>query len=67
MSIEMKYPPGQRLLLATPLHRENPAWYTVQTEPNQWGIIILETEGGAMSGLTVEQITTYLVEETKNA
>ena len=55
----MTYPIGSRLLLKTPLHYQKPAWYEVKTEPNRWGIILVQADSGAISGLTTEQIKHY--------
>lgn len=58
----MTYQPGDRLLLKSPLHHSKPDWYTVKTEPNRWGILLVESDTGALSGLTVQQIKQYQLE-----
>ncbi len=55
----MSYQIGQRLLLRTPIHWKKPAWYTVTTEANRWGIVLVQADSGAISGLTIEQIKQY--------
>lgn len=55
----MTYPIGTRLLLRTPIHWKKPAWYTVTTEPNQWGIYLLQADSGAVTGLREREIKQY--------
>jgi hypothetical protein len=56
------YSIGQRLLLKTPVHYETPAWYEVKTLPNKEGIMLLEADSGAVTGLRAHEIEKYLHE-----
>ncbi len=56
------YQPGQRLLLRTPIFYKKPQWHTVKTEPNREGILLLEADSGAVTGLRAAEIQKYLQE-----
>lgn len=60
-----RYEIGQRLLLRTPLHFKKPAWHTVTSEANRWGIYLLQADSGAVTGLRAEEIEKY-IQEAKN-